>query len=116
MNKEYEIVNGVIDSFQLTVERGFILSANLFINHTGGTQGFGGFALYLGKSSSNHRVESFAGHYIYRCLGVADVYNIEKLQGKAIRIAKEKGHNGLIKGIGHIYKDDWFFPEDDFKL
>ena len=43
---------------------------------------------------------------------VAEVETFSDLAGRSIRVEIE---NGLIKAIGHIVKDDWFRPEEDFK-
>jgi len=109
-------INGIISSASIRIERGFILDSWLSIDlQDGGTQGFGGYALYLNKTAKHHNILSHAGHWIYRIMEIAGVEDWEKLNGKAIRIRKEDSWNGEIIGIGHIVKNDWFIPEEDFK-
>jgi hypothetical protein len=79
-----------------------------------GHQGFGGWSLYLPKCFTHHNISSPAGHWIYRCMEIADVDEWDKIVGKSIRVSRKDGFNGEIIGIGHITKDDWFYPEKDF--
>ena len=111
-----EIVNAVIESVSLGAYdgKGSCLTAWLHLSYDGSGQGFGGYALYLPKSWKHHAIESPAGHFIQRCLDIADVTEWSKLPGKTIRVKKPTGWGGTIKGIGHIIKDDWFYPEVDF--
>ena len=114
MKDNYEIVNALITSATLSSEDYGVLSGWVQLDYGGSCQGFGGYSLYLPKSFDHHNIMSVAGHFIFRCMEIAGVYNWKDIPGKSIRVAKEKGFNGLIKGIGHIIKDDWFFPETDF--
>lgn len=110
------IKNAVIDSITLDMGDRNLLTAWLMLNYGGSTQGFGGFALYLPKSYKHHQLLSHAGHFIFRCLEVAEVSEWTKLKGKTIRVKLDKdGLGGRILAIGHIIKDDWFYPEIDFK-
>jgi hypothetical protein len=43
---------------------------------------------------------------------IAGVGKWENIKGKTIRA---KCNQGGIEAIGHIVKDDWFNPSDDFK-
>ena len=43
---------------------------------------------------------------------VAGVTKWSDLKGKTIRVVLDSPY-GLILGIGHIVKDDWFFPKDE---
>jgi hypothetical protein len=109
-----ETLNAVIESATITADDHGLLSAWLFLDYGGSGQGFGGYALYLPKSYKHHELLSHAGHFIWRCMEIAGVTKWEHLTGKTIRVRKAE-HFGQIQGIGHIVKDDWFFPEVDFK-
>lgn len=104
--------NAIIESAEITSDDHGLLSAWLYLSYGGSGQGFGGYALYLPKSFSHHKVNSPAGHFIWRCLEVAGVTKWSELKGKTIRV---QGTHGRIDGIGHIVKEDWFFPAEDFK-
>lgn len=110
-----EIRNAIIESASINdAERG-LLTAWLQLSYGGAGQGFGGYALYLPKSYSHHDVMSHAGHFIWRCMEVAGVSSWEAIKGKMIRVKLDKpGFGGRILAIGHIVKDDWFYPARDF--
>lgn len=106
------IHNAVIEAATLRIERGFILDSWVHVHYGACGQGFGGFALYLGKTSSNHTIKSPAGHWLYRVMEIAGVEDWQHLKGKAIRVRMV---NDRIEAIGHIIKDDWFCPSKDFE-
>jgi len=109
---EIEIKNAIIESAEITdSDRGF-LDCWLQLDYGGTGQGFGGYALYLPKSFKHHKLESVAGHFIWRVMEIAGVSKWKDLKGKTIRVKAE--HN-KVHAIGHIVKDDWFCPSDDFK-
>lgn len=109
---DIQIQNAVIESATITTgERGF-LDAWLQLDYGGSGQGFGGYVLYLPKSFSHHKLESVAGHFIYRVMEIAGVTKWEDLKGKTIRV---RGTYSGIQAIGHIVKDDWFCPSEDFE-
>ena len=107
-----EIKNAVIENTRITNDDHGLLSAWLYLDYGGTGQGFGGFTLYL-PSSFTHSTnqKNYAGHFIFRCLEIAGVSEWNKLVGKTIRVKSE--YSGVIE-IGHIVKDDWFNPKDDF--
>lgn len=107
-----ETVNAIIESAEITNDDHGLLSAWLGLDYGGTGQGFGGWALYLPKSFSHHKLESVAGHYIWRVMEIAGVERWSQLKGRTIRVKKTWGK---VEAIGHIVKDDWFCPEDDFK-
>jgi len=108
-----EIKNAIIESAILDIgDRGF-LTASIALDYGDGShQCFGQFALYLPKSFTHHRLNSCAGHFIFRVMQVSGVEQWNKLVGKSIRV--KASHCG-VSAIGHIVKDDWFVPLEEFK-
>lgn len=106
-----EIKNAVIES--VTLEKGDrgLLQCWLHLSYGGSGQGFGGYALYLPKSFAHHSMQSVAGHFMFRCMEVAGVDNWADMAGRTIRV---RADNGKVYAIGHIVKDDWFDPAEDF--
>ena len=107
-----EITNAIIESAAITSGDHGVLSAWVHLDYGGTGQGFGGFALYLPKSCTHHELKSVAGHFIWRVMEVAGVERWENLKGKTVRV--KATHSG-VHAIGHIVKDDWFCPSEDFK-
>jgi len=107
-----DIKNAVIESATITNDDYGLLSAWVFLDYGGFHQGFGGYALYLPKLFTYHKIESVAGHFIWRVMEVAGVSRWEDLKGKTIRVKAD--HSG-VQSIGHIVKEDWFCPKDDFE-
>jgi hypothetical protein len=107
-----EIQNAIIESASITTgDRGF-LDCWLHLNYGNSCgQGFGGYCLYLPKSFTHHKLESIAGHFLFRVMEIAGVTSFDDLKGMSIRV---KGDFTSIKAIGHIVKDDWFSPSEDF--
>ena len=112
MSEPPTIKNAVIKSVSLGIEDHGSLSAWLDLEYVSGGQGFGGYALYLPKSFSHHQLGSVAGHFIFRVLEIGGVTEWSKLPGKCIRVI---GTDSEIESIGHIIKDEWFRPSDEFK-
>lgn len=111
-----EIQNAIITSARLTIEDHGLLSGWLMLDYGGSGQGFGGHALYLPKDFKNSKGNvNYAGHWIYRVLQIAGVERWEDLKGKTIR-AEHGGLGSTISRIGHIVKDDWFSPSEEFEL
>lgn len=113
-----KIQNAVIESCIITNDDHGVLSAWLFVDYGGYGQGFGGHALYLPDSFKHSKGQrNFAGHFIFRCLDVAGVSEWSKIKGRAIRVrlSGDGGVGETVEAIGHIIKDDWFCPSDDFK-
>lgn len=113
MNAAPYIWNAIIESADLDIGECGFLDCWLSLDYGGSRQGFGGYSLYLPKSWKHHQLESVAGHHIFRILQIADVAKWSQLVGKTIRVRKTDEW-GLIEAIGHITKDDWFCPKEDF--
>ena len=104
-----EIKNAIIKSARIS-NYGGILSSYIRLDYGDSGQVFGGYALYLPRAAAP--LESCAGHFIWRVMEIAGVTEWSDLPGSAIRV--KASHCG-IAAIGHIVKDDWFCPADDFR-
>lgn len=108
---DYEIKNAVITDAKFDTERG--LSIWVCLDYGGSGQGFGGYLLYGPKGWAAHaNPGNFAGHFIWRLFEVAGVDDWSKLAGRTVRV---RANHGNVKAIGHIIKDDWFDPSEEFK-
>lgn len=112
--KDVEIRNAVIESARITNDDHNLLSVWLSLDYGGSGQGFGGYSLYLPPSFKHHDPSgpNYAGHFIWRVMEIADVSEWGKLAGKTIRVRCE---HSKVHAIGHIVKDDWFWPGRDFE-
>ena len=106
-----EVKNAIITRAVITNDDHGLLTAWLSLDYGSSGQSFGGYALYLPSSFKHHAVESLAGHFIWRCLEVAGVGKWSELCGKAIRV---RASHSSVEAIGHILRDDWFCPSQDF--
>lgn len=105
-----EVKNAIITSAKFDMERG--LSMWIFLDYGGSSQGFGGYLLYAPKGWEAHKQSgNYCGHFIYRVLQIADVEDVSQLPGKSVRVKAD--HSG-VSAIGHIIKDDWFDPKQEF--
>lgn len=108
-----EIKNAVIKSVSLGTDDHGFLTVWLQLEYDIGGQAFGGYALYLPKIFDHHEIKSFAGHFICRVMEIASVINWRDIKGKTIRVKCEPSK---VFEIGHIIKDDWFNPSEDFRF
>lgn len=109
---ELETRNAIIQAAEITSDDHGLLTAWLTLDYGGSGQGFGGYALYLPKSFTHHTLLSCAGHFLWRVMEVAGVQKWSELPGKTIRVRCDWSH---VSAIGHIVKDDWFYPAKDFE-
>lgn len=105
--------NAVIKSARITNDDHGLLTAWLDLDYGGMGQGFGGYALYLPKCYTHSTMQqNYAGHFIWRVMEIAGVERWDQLPGKTVRVRAE---HSKVDAIGHIVKDDWFSPSNDFK-
>ena len=103
--------NALITKAWFDIERGCVVGW-LSLDYGGSGQGFGGHVLYLPDDWAHAKGQfNLAGHFIYRCLKVAGVDRWDQIEGKTIRARAD--YMG-VHAIGHILKEDWFCPADDF--
>ena len=106
---DLELKNALIKSVTLSTEDHGCLSSFLHLDYGDcGGQGFGGYMLYSPKSKG----ACGAGLWIWRILEVLEVSKWERLPGTTLRVKAR--HTG-IEAIGHILKDQWFWPREEFK-
>ena len=96
----------------LGIEDHGIMTFFINIDFDGGGQGFGGYALDGGGGTKG---DSRSILCIRKILQTVDVMKWEDLEGKYVRIKKEKEYGGPIKAIGHIIEDKWFDIEEHWK-
>lgn len=115
---KYFIKNAVIDKADIRLERGFIVTSWLQLDYGVSGQGFGGFGLAgaaftdskMGEATGPHM-----GEWVRHVLPIAGVGCWSKIPGKSVRVAlTDEGFGGKVVGIGHIIKDQWFYPQDVF--
>jgi hypothetical protein len=105
-----EIVNAQIGDVTLSNADHGCLSSFLIMDYgDGSSQGFGGYQLYY-PNTKGHL--GSAGMFIWRVLETVGVSDWSDLTGKFIRVRIE---DGSITAIGHITKDKWFCPKEEFK-
>lgn len=106
-----EVTNAIIVGAEITSDDHGLLSAWIYLDYGGTSQGFGGYALYGDAAHWKEPAFQYAGHFIWRCLQVAGVTEWSRLKGKTVRVRRE---HSKVHAIGHIIKDDWFDPSADF--
>lgn len=105
----YEIENAVIESVDIDTGRGNHLNIKINVEYQMSGQSFGGY--YLGSTDSPSLAEPNAlGYCIARLFQILEINSFQELAGKPIRVHIE---NGIISGIGHFLKDQWFMVHDE---
>ncbi len=109
------IQNAVIRSTMLGVEDHGIFTFNLDLDYGGSCQGFGGWTLDAPKKVAGEFVGRFGTaegmQLIAAVLKAVGVESWEKLPGTHVRA--DASLDG-VRGIGHILKDTWIYPEKFF--
>ena len=106
-----EIKNALIKHASITGADHGVLSAWLTLDYGGSGQNFGGYCLYSPiRDFRTHG--NYGGHFIHRCMEIAGVDKWENMVGKTIRVQCDWSK---VEAIGHILKDDWFKPSEDYK-
>ena len=105
-----EIKNAVIEDVHISNEEHGVLSMWLTLDYGGAGQGFGGYLLYSPRIKGS--AKNYCGHFIWRVLEIVGVNSIHQIKGKTIRV---KADNSKVHAIGHILKDDWFNPTEEFE-
>lgn len=108
-----EIRNAVIKSTMLGYEDHGIFSCMLYLDYGGSGQGFGGYGLDTYDNKTKKRKGTAYGlAFIAKIL---DTLEIEKWEDLPNTHCRADATFGKINGIGHILKDQWFYPETDLK-
>ena len=110
--RDNEIVNAQIRSAQITNADHGCLTIWIHLDYGGSGQGFGGYNLYSPSMWESIEVaKNYAGHWIWRVMEIAGVSDWDDLKGKTVRV---EIRDGLVYKIGHILKDKWFCPKEEF--
>lgn len=112
MGEDVKISNAIIKSAELTTEDHGCLTAWLDLDYGGRGQGFGAYMLTNSPDSPHWPGKAnFAGVFIRRVMDIADVRRWSQLPGRTIRAQHTWTE---ILAIGHIVRDEWFWPKTEF--
>ena len=104
----YETRNATIRDAEIEYNKG-MLTLWLQLDYGDLQQGFGGYCLF--NPNFDAAEHSLAGFFLHRTLAAVGVLKFSQLKGKTIRVALDGiGLGAMIQGIGHIVKDEWFYP------
>jgi hypothetical protein len=105
-----ETRNAVITGTMLGVEDHGILTAFVYLDYSGSSQGFGGYAFdCYDRERDARKGSAFAAEFIRELLDTVGVDQWEKLRGINVRV---RANHNRVEAIGHIIKSKWFVPED----
>lgn len=105
------IRNATIFSAELEIQHESFLCVDLGLDYGYGSQHFGGFV--LGKMNDTMKSgPEYMVHFVRRCLQITESNAISEMKGESIRVDADRAH---VYGIGHLLKDDWFYPKKDFE-
>jgi len=108
MFKQGEVINAIVKSVSISNGDHGTLTAWLHLDYGSAGQGFGGYGLHGPEAKIPY---DCTGKWIWRCLDICNKDQWEKIPGSAIRV--RMGERGIIEAIGHLLKDDWFYPAKD---
>lgn len=110
-----ETRNAIIESARLHISERFGgLTAAIVLAYGGCLkQQFAGHVLHLPPTAKHFKLETVAGHFIFRVLEIAGVDDWSLLPGRTIRVRCDWTS---VEAIGHIVNDDWFNPRKDFAV
>ncbi len=108
--------NAVIKNARISLNDRDLLDCMLELDYGGSGQCFGGYTLHLGPGYAHHNKSklgpNYAGVFIERVLRMAGVDGWHQLPGRTVRVRHE---HSKVHAIGHIVKDEWFNPSEEFK-
>ncbi len=108
--------NAVIEYVRWNTERCLTLWIGLDYGD-GGHQGFGGFVLGRSDLERSAKDPNCCGYYVSRLMEIAGVDDLNNAVGRCVRVRGKSLTIGDSQpvAIGHIVKNDWFNPTEDFK-
>jgi hypothetical protein len=105
-----ETRNAIITDAVVGINDVGVLDTHIVFNYGDGTQqALGSYCLYDPRPGID--AKNYAGYFIYGVLAAAGVRRWNDLEGRAVRVKCDATH---IEGIGHIVKDEWFYPGEVF--
>lgn len=106
--------NAMIHRADIYIEDHGILTAFLDLEFDGSAQGFGGYG-FDWVPKKERRYSQNCALFIRRVLDTVGKRSWDKLPGTAVRVKREDGWGSRIVAIGHITKNQWFNPQEEFE-
>lgn len=110
MSETAEVKTAIIKGVKVMIEDHGLLSCYVTLDYGDSMQGFGGYELY--NPYFKHSSKNKAGLWFFRLMETVGVYKLEDLEGKTVRAYAD---NSKVYAIGHIVKDEWFHPQNEFE-